>query len=276
MAIFRKYRKYAGKNRRGVTRKPSVKKAIRQVRAKAFRKKVLSVIHREAETKEAFTSISYVNYNSAISGLADAGRIIPNVTVGSNDYQRVGDQIRAQKLTFDGILQFPPITGTTLMNNPGLARIGVRVMIVTPKSYPNWASASTAPSDWTQWLLKKGGITSGFDGSVIDLYAPVNSDAITKHFDKVFYMNQPWINHNGSTTDVAMSSAGITRHIHKVFKFKNSVFKYDSNVDGGLTPTNKGMFIVVGYAYTDGSTSPDILTTRVRMQYATRLQYEDA
>lgn len=274
--MFRKFRKYSGKNRRSYARKPTVKKAIRQVRAKAFRKKVLSVIHKQNESKQAFLSIAPVFFNSAISGLADVGRIMPAIVNGSADHNRIGDQIRAQKLTFDCLVQFPPIVGTTLHNNPGAARIGVRVMIVTPKSYPNWNAASTAPSDWTQWLLKKGGTTSGFDGNVADLYAPINSDAITKHYDKVFYMNQPYVLHNGSTTDVAISTAGVTRHIKKVFRFKNTLLKYDANVDSGLTPTNKGMFFVLGYAYTDGSTSPDIITTRVKAQYSAILDFEDA
>ena len=272
---FRKYLKYRPRRYR---KKPTklVKKALVKVRNSNFKKKVLSVIHQQNETKQAFNGIAYVNFNSAISGLADVGRIIPNIGVGANDYQRIGDQIRAQKLTFDCIVQFPPITGTTLHNNPGACRIGVRIMIVTPKSYPNWASASTAPSDWTQWLLKTGGTTHGFDGNVSDLYAKVNTDAITCHYNKVMYMNQPYVLHNGSTTDVAMSTAGLTRHIRKVFNFRNALFKYDANIDGGLTPANRGMFFVLGYCYTDGSTSPDIITTRVRAQYSAILDYEDA
>lgn len=276
MKFFRYSKKYPRKSSRKYARKPSIKKAIRKVRATAFRKKVLSVIHAQNESKQAFLQPAYQNYNSAISGLADVNRIIPNISTGSSDFSRVGDQIRAQKLTFDAIIQFPPIVSTTLHNSPGLARIAVRAMIVTPKSYPNWASASTAPSDWTQWLLKTGGTTHGFDGNVSDLYAKVNTDAITCHYNKVIYMNQPYVLHNGSTTDVAMSTAGLTRHIRKVFNLRNSLFKYDANVDGGLTPTNKGMFFVVGYCYTDGSTSPDIVTTRVRAQYTSILDYEDA
>lgn len=270
------YKKYL--RRRGPARRKAkpIKRAIKAAKNKMFKKRVLKVLHEQNESKAAFLTTSYVNYNSAISGLADASRIIPNIAVGSADNQRIGDQIRAQKLKLDMILQFPPIVSTTLFNSPGLGRIGVRVLVVTPKSYPNWASASTAPSDWTQWLLKKGGTTSGFNGNVEDLYAPVNTDAITKHFDKVFYMNQPYVLHNGSTTDVAINQAGITRHVKKTFNMKNALLKYDANVDSGLTPVNKGMFLLIGYAYTDGSTAPDILTTRVRNQYTSSFIYEDA
>lgn len=275
MAIYRKFRKYSGKNRRRYSRKPTVKKAIRQVRAKAFRKKVLSVIHREAETKEAMVTFATTSFNSGISGTGDNCRIIPNIVNGSADNQRIGDQIRAQKLILEGIINFTPITGVTLQNNPGLGRIAVRMMIVTPKSFPNWATASGATS-WQDYLLKKGGTTSGFTGSPFDLYAPVNRDAVTCHYNKVFYLTQPWVLHNGSTTDTAMDVGNVTRHFKKVFNLKNSLWKYDAAVDTGLTPVNKGMILVLGYAYTDGSTSPDVLNTRVTLQYESRLQYEDA
>lgn len=255
-------------------RKPLVKKAIAKVRNASFKKKVLKVIHSQNETKEAFLSVAYSDYNSFISGTADVNRVIPNIANGNGDNQRIGDQIRPQKLKWDAIVQFPPIVSTTLHNQPGLARIAVRLMLVTPKSYPNWATASSV--DWTQNLLKKGGTVSGFNGTVADLYAPINTDAITCHYNKVMYFNQPYVLHNGSTTDVPITTAGLTRHVSKTFNFKNAVFKYDANIDSGLTPTNKGIFAILGYCYTDGSTSPDSITTRVRMQYTSRLTFEDA
>lgn len=253
----------------------AVKKAIRKVRNTSFKKKVLKVIHAENETKEAYTPFALTYFNSSIAAAGDSCRLIPNIAAGTADNQRIGDQIRAQKLILKGLINFPPITGTTLQNNPGATRIAVRMMIVTPKSYPNWAQASGSTA-WMDYLLKKGGTTSGFTGSCFDLWAPVNRDAVTLHYNKVFYMNQPYVLHNGSTTDVAMSTAGVTRHFSKTFNFKNSVFKYDAGVDSGLTPVNKGMILVLGYCYTDGSTSPDVINTRVTLQYETRLLYEDA
>lgn len=261
----RRYRKKSG----------VVKKAIRRVRNTSFKKKVLKVIHSENETKEAMTTYAVTAFNSSIAASGDACRIIPNINNGSGDSQRIGDQIRAQKLILKGLINFPPITGTTLHNNPGAARIAVRMMIVTPKSYPNWQQASSTTT-WMDYLLKKGGTTSAFTGSPFDLWAPVNRDAVTLHYNKVFYMNQPYVLHNGSTTDVAISTAGVTRHFSKTFNFKNSLFKYDANVDTGLTPVNKGMVLVLGYCYTDGSTAADVLNTRVTLQYEARLLYEDA
>lgn len=265
MKFFRYSKSYPRKSTRKYSRKPSVKKAIRQVRAKAFRKKVLSVIHKEAETKQGAVSTSLIQFNSAIASTGDILRIVPQINKGTSDNSRIGDQIRGQKLVLDGILNFPPILNSNI-NSPGKCAIGVRMMLVTPKGYPNWERAS-ASSTWLNYLLKKGGTTSGFTGDPIDLYAPVNTDAITCHWNKVYYMSQYFTQHLGSTTDVAIPLQGTIRHVKKVINLRNSLFKYDDSVDSGLTPTNKGYFLLIGYAYTDGTTSPDTLTTKVTFQY---------
>lgn len=255
-------------------RKPLVKKAIAKIRRSTFKKKVLNVIHSEAETKQGAVSTSLVQFNSSISGTGDILRIIPQINKGSGDNARIGDQIRAQKLVIDGILNFPPILNSNV-NSPGKCSIGIRMMVVTPKSYGNWGSANVT-STWLNNLLKKGGTTVGFTGDPMDLYAPINYDAVTCHWNKVYYMNQYFTQHLGSTTDVAIPLQGTIKHVKKVFRFKNSLFKYDDSVDSGLTPTNKGYFLLIGYAYTDGTTSPDVLTTKVTFQYFSTLDYEDA
>lgn len=275
MAYFRKYAKYRPRRyRKKVAGKKLVKKAVSRVRNAAFRKKVLSVIHKENETKQAAVSTTLIQFNSSIAATGDIMRIVPQINKGTSDNSRIGDQIRGQKLVLDGILNFPPILNSNV-NTPGRCAIGVRMMIVTPKTYPNWsvASASTA---WLSNLLKKGGTTTGFTGDPIDLYAPVNTDAITCHWNKVYYMNQSFVQHNGSTTDVAIPLQGTIRHVKKVIHLRNSLFKYDDSVDSGLTPTNKGYFLLIGYAYTDGTSSPDVLNTRVTFQYFSTLDYEDA
>lgn len=272
MAIFRKYRKYAGKNRRGSTRKPSVKKAVRQVRNKAFKKKVLSVIRDQSETKQAFLVQGTTDFNSGISGAGDCLKVIPNIVRGTADNQRIGDQIRATSVNIRMILQMLP---QNIGQNDGVRKIAARVMVVTPKSYPNWATASTNTSSWMPTLLKKGGTTTAFTGAIDDLYAPKNTDAITFHYDKVHYFNQSTYGQSTGSGLVAFTQDKLVRFLNIKLKCRNKLVKYDDNVDTGLTPVNLGYFVVIGYVFVDG-TSPDLVSTRIRAQYDATFNYEDA
>ena len=77
---------------------------------------------------------------------------------------------------------------TNLTNNTySDVRIAVRMMIVSPKGYAGYEPAFNSAVTWLGYLLKRGGSTMGFTGLVADLYTPINHDAITTHYDKLFY-----------------------------------------------------------------------------------------
>lgn len=273
MAIYRKFRKYSGKNRRGYGRKKSpVTKAIRKVRNASFKKKVLSVIRSQAETKSAYLEVGWSDFNSAISNPGDAMRILPYISQGTGDNARIGDQIRCTKIKLSGILQMIPQTNTNTYDN---RKIAVRMMIVTPKSFPNWDQAGFNTATWMPYLLKKGGTTSAFNGTVHDIYAPVNTDAITCHYNKVIYLNQSAIFQSTASGVASVDQSNLVRFWRHTLKIKNKLLKYDANVNSGLTPSNYGPVLVLGYALVDPSAAPDTLTTRVRFHFSSAMDFED-
>ena len=71
-------------------------------------------------------------------------------------------------------------------------RIGVRMMIVSPKHYTAYSAILANSTQWLNTLLKKGTQTA-FTGVVSDLYAPINNDAITTYYDKLIYIQNPYI-----------------------------------------------------------------------------------
>jgi len=263
----RPVRKYARKSRY-----TTVKKAVRRVRATNFKKKVLKVIQSQSETKQAYMEKDWTDFNSAISNPGDCMRIIPYINQGTGDNARLGDQIRCQKIHIRGILQMVPQTNVNTYDN---RKIAVRMMIVTPKSFPNWGQAGFNTATWMPYLLKKGGTTGGFNGSVHDLYAPVNSDAFTTHFNKVIFLQQSAIFQSTASGVTSVDQSNLTYFFKHNLKVKNKLLKYDSNVDTGLTPTNYGPVLVLGYALTDPSASPDTLTTRVRWHHCVTMDFED-
>lgn len=252
--------------RRNLKKRPTNKKRNNN----NFKKRVLAVLKSRAETKEAFTNLTPTDFNSGILTVADNLRIIPNISIGTADNNRIGDQICANKLTLSGIVQMLPQTSGQSAN---VCKIGIRLMILTPKAYPNWATAGGITT-WQNYLLKKGGTVTQFTGAIDDLFAPINRDAVTVHYNKVFYVNQGYY-FTASTNSVPFEQNNLVRFFKKTFKWKNKVFKYDANIDSGLTPTNVGMIMCMGYCFVDG-TAPDSLATRVRLQYNSILSYEDS
>lgn len=256
-----------------ITRKVIRRKIIRRVIKKAstqpsaaFAKKVRAVLHKNVETKEAYANINNVNFNSGINSAGDCQWLMPAISQGTADNARIGDQIRGQTLTIKGA-----ITSSLSYTSGAASRIAVRMMVVTPKSYPQYDIAQAQSGTWMNTLLKKGGTTSAFVGNLQDLWAPINRDAITVYMDKVFYLNSPYV----ATSVGGLSVANSVKFFSKTFKLRNKLIKYDSSIGSGVMLTSYAPILLLGYAHLDAS-SPDTVSTQVYLNADTIFKYEDA
>jgi len=250
-------------NRRAKRAKPRAVKP-----SKSFVKNVQKIIHANVETKQAFLGITD-NFNSGINSSGDAKKIVPSIGQGTGDYQRIGDQLKSKSLTVRGAIVYNPSVGSygTFSNS----RLGVRMMIVQPRQYSNLADVQASAATWMAFLLKKGGTTTAFTGTLSDLWAPINSDAIIKYYDKMFYLDNPY----QVTAVGSQDMKGSTKMFNIRLKTKNKILKYDSSIDGGLNATNYSPVLIIGYAHMDNS-SPDVATTAIQLCYDTSFDYEDA
>lgn len=248
------------------TIKGKIKKAIKKVNDKNFKKKVLSVVRAQVETKQAFGNLPFTAFNSGINASGDLQWCLPNISQGTAENARVGDQIRALKLNIRGAI----VSNLTYQAYSD-CRIAIRMMIVSPKAYPTLASAQANATTWLATLLRKGGTTSNFTGAMEDLWAPINTEAITKYYDKVFYVNSPYM----ATAVGEQPTYNSVKFFNINMKLRNKLLKYDSSVGSGITPTNYGPILLLGYAHLDGS-SGDTLTTQVGLSFDTIFDYEDA
>ncbi len=265
--------KYVRKGSKGgKSGRPYVRRSRKATAKGNFKKRVLDVMRSVVETKQAFHQNALTNFNSGISGAGDCLQVIPSIASGTLDNQRVGDQIRPQSLSIRGIINMVPQDPTQSL---GVRRIGVRVMVVSVKAYPTYAVAAANTATWMPGLLKKGGTTTSFAGALDDLYAPINTDLITCHYNKVFFLNQAMYYAGTTNVSTTYESGGMTKFFKKTFRFKNKVWKYDSAISGGLSPTNAGHCLLLGYVFLDG-TGADVVTTRVSSQTDMILNYEDA
>jgi len=241
--------------------------------SKAFVKKVQSIVHKDVETKQAFTSIASTGYGGTIDGSAGSVTFcLPNVGQGVTEADRIGDQIRAQSLKVEGWL-----TQSLAATYTNACRVVCRVFIVQPKLYTDRNEIIANAPSWTSALLKRGPNETAFTGAIQDLTAPVNTDSITCYYDKLYTLSIPAFFGGNPTApySVALDTAYTTKYFSKTFNLKNKLLKYTSNYNGGISPTNWCPVILMGYCFVNGSAATPAVST-VSMSFTSLLKYEDA
>lgn len=259
MPYYPKRRKYrARKGNRARRAKPS----------KNFVKKVQKIIHSDVETKQAYHIMAPTNFNSGIDAAGDAIRVLPNVGQGTDVSNRIGNQLKAQKLTLTGAISWSPSAGT--FGSFANARLGVRVFVIQPRQYSNIDAALANTATWMPTLLQKGSTATAFTGAINDLWAPINTEAFIKYYDRVHYINGTY-----QATAVGMSQLlGGTKIFKAVMKCRSKTLKYENSISA-VNPTNYAPIFCIGYAHMDGS-GPDVLSTAVTVQWDAVFDFEDA
>lgn len=273
-------RKYAFRRRgtRSTYKKKSnpIKRAVRRAKRTNFNRKVKMVLSSLAEDKQAFltTGNSLSKFNSGIDSVGDLIQVLPGISQGVAENQRIGNQIRAKNLNIKGYLK---LDVNDINDSTKLPNIVARMMVVTMKNAQNFTDAQGA-SPKIGTLLKKGGTTVAFSGLLSDIYAPLNRDVFTVHYDKRFYLNQSYVNATGPSppsTIISQDVKNTVKFFNINIKCKNRLLRYDEDVSGDILPSNFGPFLLLGYSYLDGS-SPDVLSTPLGLQFDSTLNYEDA
>ena len=271
MAQTRK-RSFRSNKRRiqSVRRRRAATRAVRPSRA--FTKKVQKIIHKDTETKSECTTNNSLARDAAISVIGDAIYAIPSIAVGDLENQRTGGEIRAQKLVMKGHIAL-----NLNYQSQAACRVGVRVMVVQPKMYPTMDAASTNFASWMPYLLKRGNTEVGFTGSIESLYSDINTNVVTKMYDKVFYLSVPAILNYAGVTDVdnyiTSDNRQSIKFFSKTFNLRNKLLKFSSGVSTDLYPTNYAPMILVGFARLDGSAIT--ADTQVLFNNVNTLFYED-
>lgn len=242
-------------------------RGARRRNRKSTIKLIQHVVNANAENKDAYKTGSQ-NYNSGIDNATDLTFLVPNISQGDADASRDGQMILAKSLRIKGHMIM-----NLAYNQIADCRIGVRLMIVQPKSYVGYDAIYNSAATWLAQLLKKGNSYSGFTGAIQDLYADINTESITKYYDRVFYLQS---NYAPTSTVGNMSQPNSVRFFSKLIKFrgKGKTLLYDANNNSGLTPTNYNPVLILGYSHLNGGGS-DTVDTQVTMAYTSELDYQD-
>lgn len=279
--MVRKYKGYYNPKGAGKSKKLRSRVARKKARRAAAPRPALvrtikQVVNSLTETKQVYynSGNTLTMFNSGIDSVGDVQQIIPNMSNGTEDNQRVGQTVRSKSLNIRGYIK---LNVNEVTDSTKLPSVVARLMVVSMKTAPNFTEVQ-AQAPKLGVLLKKGGTTTTFSGLLSDIYAPINTDVFTVHHDKKFYLNQSYVNAQGAappSTILAQDIRNTVKFFNLSVKCKNKILKYDNNVSSDLLPTNFAPFLILGYAYLDGS-SADTLSTNLGLQYISTLNYEDA
>jgi len=259
-------RKYARK----VSRKPRARRAKRQT----FAKKVLQVIHRQAENKMAYSTTGDAILKFPGSTITGAGLNIfsplPAISRGTNEGDRIGNTIKPLNLNVKGYLFYKPAAATGNYS-AYQGRVCVRMLVLQPKQFSTNTYASS--TTWFSQVLQKQNVSAALTGKLSDTFAPVNKDVFKVWYDKKFYM---------STTEIGQATAvGYymieNKDATKFFNFNIKLPKtltYDDNNSGGTQPINSSPQILLSYCYMDGTAANS--TQECGIMYDSTLTYEDS
>lgn len=269
--IRRKYRRV----RKYRPVKAAVRRAVVKAKAKVFNKKVLRVIHQQAENKIART----VNNGLSTSTISvpDAPRttgvdcfpIVPSIPT-SGTFSRIGEKIKARSLVVKGYYMYTP---QVTVNTTAFNHLALRIMIVSPKDVKDITSITSNSNSWIQNLLQNGSTTQQFSNSVCaSAYLPFNQERITKYYDKLHFLNNEYLFQNTAAGDAPLITKGLMKHFNIRIPMRNKTLLYDSNINSGLTPTNFNPVLMVGVVQMDGFSNT---VTAGKLFYTSELQFED-
>lgn len=261
------------RSRRPATGKPT----------KKFVKMVNQIISKKAETKQVSYNLGITQFNSGVNSAGDVLRIVPSLSQGVSEGDRIGDTVSAQKIDIRGhfyINVVPTVanSGSSFSTAiPANARLMIRAFICSVKKYGNYDDAVTNVGGWSANFLKNGSSSQGLNGSIESMYLPVNTDVITVHKEIKKYITVPVI--SSAFTPVSPTTFALAASFSPTdsVKFFNhtlkckKILKYD---DTNFSSQNYAPFMVVSYAHLDGSAA-DVLTTVIGATYVSTLSFED-
>lgn len=245
--------------------------------AKAVRQIAKSVVSKAAEDK--FVSVSTMtSHNSTISSAAECYPMVPQITQGNGDFQRIGDKVRGKYLYIKGMVQYNTAyldllsTGQTTFVPPAT----LRVLILSQKNIKVGSEVSTAAD--VAHLLKDNvgtGTARAYTSGVFDNVAPINKDLFRVHMDKKIKLNFRDTNYfagGGNAVQAGMVGNDRTKYFSCRIKCPATLTFDDGN---GNWPNTFAPFLCMGGVNDDGS-APYTVGTPYRLTALSTLYFEDS
>lgn len=234
-------------------------------------------IRRNEEVKVAINAYPITTFNSAIASSGDAIILLPPISRGTDQNQRIGSKIKPVKMIIRGFVTYNTLNGTAYQVEAHM--LGARLFVYSNKTT---AAASNSIYDYT--LLDNGGSGAAFSGAAIDFHAPHNKDTFKFYADKRMIINKPygWTDQiagggtGSSTNSITSYNSSMYHPFTVVLKAKdmpaNLIF---DEAESSTFPVNFNPLMSLGYCHIL-NTAPDTTVQLLAMQFVAELHYTDA
>lgn len=236
--------------RLGAKAKKQIIKGFSLAQSVALRK----AINRTDETKYISTELTNLSYAAPIGSANDCVPLVPKISQGVDDFQRIGRKVKPTRSYVDVYLGFTPnLDGTALQTSQQIYAV---IYVVTSKIWKNFNSLPIGPGIFNG-LLDNGDGTSGpFQGSLSDLSKPVNRDEFRGLKRYVVKLTR----NPGLQNEASVAGGGLSTNLHTMsgrlrIPVKLPALHYDdytTTTTGGY-PVNVAPVMCIGWCYTDGS-----------------------
>lgn len=254
--------KYQKKSAKRVYKKKSVGKKHVSL---AIKKYVKRTIHSNLEKKISTFYGANLSINSQ-TAQNNFQSIVPQLSQGTNDSQRIGNQVNITKGMIHGYVNILPYNATS---NTLSTAVMVKIWICKYKK-TNQASFATAYNTNTDFF-DVGSTNIGFQSNMLDMVLTCNKD------DWIWYNTKTFkIGASNATASGQVGSGGYYDNSPMTHAFSFNFGKHLKKLhfnDTDVIPTNTNLFIVFQAVYADGSSSA---LNPAEYHFVSRVEYEDA
>lgn len=262
-AFKRPYKKRVYKKSKTAVKKPTG----------VFKKKVLSVLKSQAEDKCMVLFPDPYLINPSLATASDLKAIVPALTTGTANNQRIGDSVKGKYIQIRGHLELN--SGINVQNSDGPTRVVVRLMVLSDRVNNEYASPITnPPTGFLSQLIDYGTGQNIIDGmlggstNVRSMYLPINRNAAIVHYDKLHYLNAPRVYNN---TGLQLQGFNLEQTI-KMFNIRIKCNKNLKYTDATNYPKNFAPYICACFFQMNGGSNT---TAYVKLHHCVEFKYED-
>lgn len=235
-------------------------------------KLVKQIVQKSIETKQISNQYTITAFNSGINGAGDQMTVLPPISVGAGQYQRVGSTIKPIKLVIRGYIQYKTD------NNAGARMIGVRQFCYSDRTVSTYNSNNLAGGNYQ--LLDTGSSSSNFTGTTLNFNTPHNNDQFKFYADRKHVIMKPYGLTNTLSPTASTDLTAVDKSMFKPFVITIPASKMPANLKyddtNSLTqPVNFAPFLSIGYCDLLGYTA-DTTATQIVMTWVSTLYYKDA
>lgn len=252
-----------------MARKPRLAKPA----ASAVRKIVKAEISRNSEDKMV-SILREQSHNSSIANVGDLYQLLPDIALGTDSNQRIGDSVRPKRLKCVFKVSLDP--GDYSNNSTLIYPIEARLLIVKQKTIKNWGQSGTF--DFAHLLRTNEGGTSAeraYTGDKNDNMRQINTDLFEVIMDKKITLKPQFTTQTSPTAAEGPLYPMLPNcvYITKYIKLPKKLTFDDGNT---TNPNNVCPIATIGYCYPGPQLAGDVLNTQVHLSVLSTLYYEDS